>query len=566
MTDQATLSRNEAIKAASRRLRGTIAEGLRDALSGALAEDDQQLSKFHGLYVQDDRDLRPERARRRLDKAYSFMARLRIPAGRVTCQQWLALDRIARERANGSIRLTTRQTVQFHGIIKSNLVAAMRAIDAALLDCVAACGDVNRNVIAAANPHRSPAHRAAFELAHALSAHFLPRSGAYREIWLEGERVAGGGEEDEPHYGATYLPRKYKMAIAMPPVNDVDVFAHDFGLIAVVEAGELVGWNVTAGGGMGMTHGEPDTFPRLADTLGFVGVDEAIAAAEAVLWWQRDHGNRAVRKHARLKYTIERLGVAALKAAVEARLGHALAPARPVEFATTGDALGWEEGADGRWHFGLFIENGRIAGAALDALAGLARWHGGEFILTPNQNLIVAGVAAADRARVEAALAEGGLTNPAGGLRRNAMACVGLPSCGLALAESERALPGLVARLEARLAAHGLADAPVVIRMTGCPNGCARPYVAEIGLVGRGPGLWNLYLGAAADGTRLGKLAARDLGEDAIVARLDALFARWGAGRAPGERFGDWCVRAGVVAPTLEGRRFHDDLAPGLAG
>lgn len=558
-------SRNEAIKAASRRLRGTLAEGLADALTGAIAEDDQQVSKFHGLYLQDDRDLRPERARRRLEKAYSFMARLRIPAGRVTPAQWLALDAIARERANGTIRLTTRQTVQFHGIIKSNLVAAMRAIDAALLDCVAACGDVNRNVLATANPHLSAVHRAAFELAEQLSAHFLPRTGAYREIWLDGQPVAGSGAEEEPHYGPTYLPRKYKMAVAVPPVNDVDVFAQDFGLVAVVEDGRLAGWNVTAGGGMGMTHGEEDTFPRLADTLGFVAPGEAIAAAEAVLWWQRDHGDRSVRKHARLKYTIERLGVEALKAAVEARLGHALAPPRPVAFATTGDALGWAEGADGRWHFTLFVRNGRIAGPALDALAGLARWHRGEFILTPNQNLIVAGVAGADRARVEAALAEGGLVNPAGGLEANAMACVGLPSCGLALAESERALPGLVGRLQARLAAHGLAGEPVTIRMTGCPNGCARPYLAEIGLVGRGPDRWNLYLGAAGDGTRLNKLVARDVGEEEAVALLDPLFARWAAGRQPGERFGDWCVRAGVVRPTLAGRDFHADLAPGLA-
>jgi sulfite reductase (NADPH) hemoprotein beta-component len=557
------LSRNEHIKAASRRLRGTIADGLADALTGDLAEDDHQLTKFHGLYVQDDRDLRPERARRRLEKAFAFMARLRIPGGVISSAQWLALDRIARERANGSIRLTTRQTVQFHGVIKSNLVAAMRAIDAALLDCVAACGDVNRNVMAAGNPHLSPVHAAAHALADQLSAHFLPRTGAYREIWLDGARVAGG-EEEEPHYGPTYLPRKYKMAVAVPPVNDVDVFAHDFGLVAVVEDGRLAGWNVTAGGGMGMTHGEPDTFPRLADTLGFVAPDEAIAAAEAVLWWQRDNGDRSVRKHARLKYTIERLGVDSLKAAVEARLGHALAPARAAAFAHTGDALGWAEGPDGRWHFTLFVENGRIAGQALDALRDLAGWHGGGFVMTPNQNLVIAGVAEGDRARVEAALAAGGLTNPLTGLRANAMACVGLPTCGLALSESERALPALVAALEARLAARGLGEDAVVIRMTGCPNGCARPYLAEIGLVGRGPDLWNLYLGAAADGTRLNKLAARDVGPETIVAALDPLFARWAAERAEGERFGDWCVGAGVVAATRDGRAFHADLAPEL--
>ena len=597
------VSRNEQIKAVSRGLRGTIAQGLRDALSGDLAAEDHQLTKFHGLYVQDDRDLRPERARRRLDKAFSFMARLRIPGGRITPAQWLALSRIARERANGSVRITTRQTVQFHGIIKSNLVAAMRAIDAALLDCIAACGDVNRNVMAAANPHLSLAHRAAFDMAGALSAHFLPRTGAYRELWLEGEPVAGGGAEEEPIYGPTYLPRKYKMAVAVPPVNDVDVFAHDFGLVAVVEDGRLAGWNLTAGGRLrsrrwrirgcadvraasfGPVPAGADmscpaagrgarcvgarlparTGARLADTLGFIAPDETIAAAEAVLLWQRDHGDRAGRKHARLKYTIERLGVAALKHAVEARLGHALAMARPVRFTATGDAPGWAEGQDGRWHLTIFVENGRLAGRALDALDTLAATHPGEFIFTPNQNLIVAGVARGERAAVEAALAAGGLANPTGGLHRNAMACVALPSCGLALAESERFLPALVRDLQERLAAHGLGAEAVVIRMTGCPNGCARPYLAEIGLVGRGPGLYNLYLGAAADGTRLNKLMARDVGHAGIVALLDPLFARWAAEREPGERFGNWCVRAGVVAATLAGRHFHADLAPELS-
>ena len=381
------LSKNEHIKAASHALRGTIAAGLARTETGALAEDDTQLTKFHGIYQQDDRDLRPERGRKRMEPALSFMARLRIPGGQVTSAQWLQLHEIARQRANNTIRLTTRETVQFHGILKANLRPAIAAMNDALLDTIAACGDVNRNVIATVNPHQSPAHAEALRLAHTISDALLPRTRAWHEIWLGETLVEGAPPEEEPLYGPTYLPRKFKIAIAIPPQNDVDVYAHDLGFIAHVENGVTIGYDVTVGGGMGMTHGEPDTFPRTADHLAFCTPDQATAIAAAILMAQRDHGNRALRKNARLKYTIERMGLPAFRAAVEAHLGAPLQPPRGVTFTHTGDRLGWYDSPDGATHYGLFIENGRIAGRTLQALQAIARIHPNGFILTPNQNL-----------------------------------------------------------------------------------------------------------------------------------------------------------------------------------
>jgi sulfite reductase (NADPH) hemoprotein beta-component len=561
MTDD--VSRNERIKEASAFLRGTLAEGLTEEVTGAISEDDQQLVKFHGMYLQDDRDLRPERARKRMEKAFAFMIRVRIPGGVLTPAQWLALDQVARDYANGTMRLTTRQTVQLHGIIKTNLKATLKEIDAVLLNTIAACGDVNRNVMCNPNPHQSRAHAAAQKLAHALSDHLLPQTPAYREIWLDGEKIAGGEEEvSEPIYGKTYLPRKFKIVVAVPPSNDVDVYAHDLGYIAILdEAGDIAGWNVTVGGGMGMTHGETDTYPRTADLLGFVTTEDAVKLAEAVVTVQRDWGDRKNRKHARLKYTIEDRRLDAFRAEAEKRAGVMLAPAKPFTFTSTGDRYGWTQGEDGRGHLTLFVQNGRVhdvAGAAQQsALRAIAQIHDGDFRITANQNLIVANVPTGKQATVERIAREAGLLAPWSGLRRNAMACVALPTCGLALAESERYLPTLIDALDEKLAAHGLSADDIVIRMTGCPNGCARPYLAEIGLVGKGPGRYNLYLGAAFDGSRLSKLYAEDLDHAGIVAALDPLFAAHAARREQGERFGDFCIRAGFIAKTGNGVDFH---------
>jgi sulfite reductase (NADPH) hemoprotein beta-component len=560
----ADASRNERIKEASDYLRGTVADGLRETVTGAIAEDDQQLVKFHGMYLQDDRDLRPERTRKKLEKAFAFMIRVRIPGGVLLPAQWLALDHLARAYGNGTMRLTTRQTVQLHGVIKFNLKATLQAIDRALLNTIAACGDVNRNVMCNPNPYQSRLHAAAIDLARAISAHLLPRTPAYREIWLDGERIVGGEESAvEPIYGKTYLPRKFKIVVAVPPSNDVDVFAHDLGFIAIADKnGGIKGWNVTVGGGMGMSHGEPDTYPRTADVMGFCRSADALAIAEAVVTVQRDWGDRVNRKHARLKYTIEDRGLDRFRAEVEKRAGVKLAAPRPFRFTSTGDRYGWSEGDGGRAHLTLFVENGRLrdAGAGaqqLSAVRRIAEIHDGDFRITPNQNLIVANVATDTQAQIAQLAEQNGLLAPRSGLRRNSMACVALPTCGLALAESERYLPDLLAALDQRLAAHGLSSDDIVIRMTGCPNGCARPYLGEIGLVGKGPGRYNLYLGAAFDGSRLNKLYAEDLGHEAIIAALDPIFAAYAAGRRKGEHFGDFAIRAGFVAKTGNGRDFH---------
>jgi sulfite reductase (NADPH) hemoprotein beta-component len=552
-------SRNEVIKEDSRFLRGTIAEGLRDHVTGAIAEDDTQLTKFHGIYLQDDRDLRGERAKKKMEKAFSFMARVRIPAGVLTAAQWIALHDIAAERGNSTLRLTTRQTIQFHGLIKSNLRPAIQAVHAALLDTIAACGDVNRNVIASVIPQQSVVHADITTMARSISEHLLPHSHAWHEIWIDGALVAGGKQEEEPILGRTYLPRKFKIAIAVPPQNDTDVFAHDIGLIAIVRRGRVVGYNVAVGGGMGMTHGEPDTFPRTGDVIGFVRPEQVVEVCEAIVTIQRDWGDRADRKHARLKYTIEREGLDRFVAELHKRLGYVLAAQEPYVFARTGDPQGWVEGADGNAHYFLFIENGRVRGAMLDGLRAIAKVHDGRFLLTPNQNLVIADVTPDRRATIQALLDQTGVPRPSA-LRRNAMACVALPTCGLALAESERYLPDLITELDEVITRHGLVDAEITMRMTGCPNGCARPYLAEIGLVGTGPGHYNLYLGGAFDGRRLSKLYRRDIDHGQIVAALGPLFADYARDRLPDERFGDFVIRAGHVRATTSGSTFHADI------
>jgi sulfite reductase (NADPH) hemoprotein beta-component len=566
MTDD--VSRNERIKEASDYLRGTLAQGLAEEITGAIVEDDQQLVKFHGMYLQDDRDLRPERTRKKMEKAFAFMIRVRVPGGVLAPQQWLALDQVARDYGNGTMRLTTRQTVQLHGVIKSNLKSTMKAIDDVVLNSIAACGDVNRNVMCGVMPEQSRAHAGALTLARSISERLTPQTPAYREIWLDGEKIAGGKDDVvEPIYGRTYLPRKFKIVVAVPPSNDVDVFAHDLGFIAIVDAaGAIAGWNVTVGGGMGMTHGEPETYPRTAELLGFCKTKDAVAVAEAVVTVQRDWGDRKDRKHARLKYTIEDRGLDAFRDEVERRANVTFAPARQFRFTSTGDRYGWSDAGDGKAHLTLFVQNGRLldqgAAAQLSALRRIAQIHNGDFRITPNQNVIVGNVATENQAQIEELARAAQLLAPWSGLRRNAMACVALPTCGLALAESERYLPELLDALDVRLAAHGLSADDIVIRMTGCPNGCARPYLAEIGLVGKGPGRYNLYLGAAFDGSRLNKLYLEDLDHAGIVAALDPLFAAYASERQPGERFSAFAIRAGFVAATGNGRDFHANTGP----
>jgi sulfite reductase (NADPH) hemoprotein beta-component len=564
MSDIRPPSANERIKENSHFLRGTIAEGLTVPETGAIADDDQQLTKFHGIYLQDDRDLRAERGRQRMEKAFIFMARMRVPSGILTPVQYLAADRMARERGNGTLRFTTRQTIQFHGILKSNLRPLIQGLHREMLDTIAACGDVNRNVCASVDPWRRAGHAAVTRLASDIATHLLPKSRAWHEIWIGEERVAGGVEEDEPIYGRTYMPRKFKIGVALPPHNDVDAFAQDLSFVAIEKRGKIVGYDVIVGGGMGMTHGEPETYPRAGSIIGFCKPEHAVDVAEKVVTMQRDHGDRSNRKQARLKYTIDRMGLDAFVAGLNARLAVKLQKAKGFTFTTTGDRLGWAEDETHQHHVTLFVENGRIAGRQRDGLREIASLNVGRFMITANQNLVIADIPATEKDKVAALLAEHGLDGQAGGLRRNAIACVALPTCGLALAESERYLPSLVTRLEAELEAAGLAGSEITIRMTGCPNGCARPYMSEIGLVGRSPGLYNLYLGGGHDGSRLSKLHARDVNGDAIVAALRPVFAAYATDRKSSESFGDFVIRAGIVARTVAGLDFHENLAPAL--
>lgn len=546
------LSHLEHVKAISRHLRGTIEQGLADPVTGAISDDDNKLLKFHGSYQQDDRDIRDERRRRKLEPAYAFMIRARLPGGVVQPEQWLAFDDIARNYASRGLRITTRQTFQWHGIIKGKLKPTMQAINNAMATTIAACGDINRQVVCSVNPHLSSEHAIVWDWAKKLSDHFLPRTRAYHEIWLDGEKISKEPEV-EPIYGDTYLPRKFKIGIAVPPTNDIDVFAQDLGLIAIIENGKLLGFNVATGGGMGATHGDDTTYARLGSLLGFVTPEQVIAFAEAVVTVQRDYGNRSERQHARLKYTIDHKGLDWFRQAVQERAGFELAPTRQYEFVRNGDRFGWEQGDDGRWHLGLYIESGRLwdQGEQLrqTGVREIAKILKGEFRMTCNQNLVIANVDAADKPAIDQLVAQYGLDSykQQSGIRRHSIACVALPTCGLAMAESERYAPELLGKLETILDRHGLLDAPILLRISGCPNGCARPYLAEIALIGRAPGRYDLRLGADFVGERLNIIYRENIAEPEILSELERLFAAYAKDRTPEEKFGDFLIRTQVL-------------------
>ncbi|KAL1587910.1 hypothetical protein WHR41_03133 [Cladosporium halotolerans] len=564
---------NEDIKINSNFLRGTIVEGLNDPSTGAISASDQQLTKFHGTYMQDDRDLRDERKAQGLEPAYSFMIRCRLPGGVATPLQWQQMDAISDNLGNETMKLTTRQTFQFHGIVKGKLKPAMQAINQALMTTIAACGDVNRNVMCSSLPELNELHKETNACAKKISDHLLPSTTAYHEIWLQDddgkkEQIAGDAVQDfEPLYGPTYLPRKFKITIAIPPHNDTDVYAHDIGLIAIKgDDGHLVGFNLLAGGGMGVTHNMKKTYPRTGSNLGFVSKDKVHIACEKVMLVQRDNGNRQNRKNARLKYTIDNMGLDVFKAEVEKYWGEKFEDPRPFHFDSNVDTFGWQKDEEGKWHFTMFIENGRIEDTAefpmKTGLLEIAKVHKGEFRLTGNQHLILSRVAEEDLQTMKDLLAKYKLDNTNfSALRLSSSACVAFPTCGLAMAESERYLPELITKLEGAIEENGLRQDSIVMRMTGCPNGCARPWLAEVAFVGKAYGAYNMYLGGGYHGQRLNKLYRSSIKEDEILAILKPLIKRYAAERNEGERFGDFAIRIGMIKPTLEGKAFHEDTA-----
>jgi sulfite reductase (NADPH) hemoprotein beta-component len=560
------LAANEYIKIRSNYLRGNLAEDIANISTGEINEDNQQLIKFHGSYMQDDRDLRPDRRKHKLEKAFSFMIRIRVPGGVATPHQWLETDRICEQYGNYDFKLTTRQAFQLHGVIKSNLKRTIQEINKCAMDTIAACGDVNRNVMCNPNPFLSHIHADVLKLSQDISTHLTPATRAYHEIWLDGEKIESSEAEEEPIYGKTYLPRKFKITIAVPPSNDVDIFANCLSFIAVVENDKLIGYNVAVGGGMGMTHGDENTFPRTADVIGFCTPEQAVEVSENVVKVQRDFGCRTDRKRARMKYTVEDRGADWILAKLNEYLGWNLQPVKPYIFENNGDRYGWVTDPTGNSHLTVFVEGGRIIdrnGYNLrTGLKEIAKIHTGDFRLTANQNVIIANVSPAQRPIIEKLVEEYQIEDghKRSAMRLNALACVALPTCGLSLAEAERYLPTLITDLEETLETNGLTHDAITIRMTGCPNGCARPYIAEIGFVGRGPNRYNVYLGGGHAGQRLNKLYKADVSGNEIKSLLSPIISQYAKEREQEEKFGDFVIRAGVVKETKQGNDFHKNI------
>jgi len=551
MAEEHNLSSTERIKQASDNLRGTLKESIENEITGNLYEDDVALVRFHGMYVQDDRDRREERASKKLERLYSFMIRLRLPGGFLTPEQWIDLHNIAGENATGVIKITTRQTIQLHGVLKSIIKPTLKSFREAHLTTIATCGDINRNVLCSSHPKQSPLHHEVFEYAKAIDKMLLPKTHAYYEIWLDEEKIADKQSEEDPLYQDRYMPRKFKIAIAIPPNNDVDVFANDIGLIAIIKNNKLKGFNIAIGGGMSTTHGNPDHYARLGSVIGFVDTKEKLLkAVYEILTIQRDYGNRSDRKLARLKYTVDRLGLDWWKEELEKRAGFPIEKEKPYSFDQRRDYYGWEQNHEGLWYYTLFIENGRVLDdekiLLKTALFEAAQTGKANFIFTCNQNLILGDIKNEDKDTIDKILRKYLVTDHtdnASAIRRNAMACVALNTCPLALAEGQRYLPSLLSKIETMLERHGLQHEEIVIRMTGCPNGCARPFVAEIGFVGTALGKYNLHIGGDSLGTRLNKIYKESLDEQSILSELDNLFAAFVKERNEGEKFGDFTNR-----------------------
>ncbi len=549
------LSGIEKVKQASDSLRGTIQEGLKDEITGAISEDDKALVKFHGMYLQDDRDRREERAEKKLERLYSFMIRLRLPGGLLSAEQWLATQDIAGEHSTGIIKITTRQTIQLHGLYKSHVKPTIQAFNEAKLHSIATCGDINRNVICAAHPQQSPIHKQVHDFAFKIDALLLPKTKAYYEIWLDEEKLADKKEEEDPLYQDRYLPRKFKIAIAIPPNNDVDVFGNDLGLIAIIKNNQLIGYNIAIGGGLSSTHGNPSTYPRLATVIGFVsGEENILKTIYEIVCIQRDYGNRSDRSLARLKYTVDKMGIDWFKTEIVRRTGYPLQKEKSFQFTDRKDYYGWFQNSDQLWYYTPFIENGRVTDsesvALKTALYEIAETRKLNFRFTANQNVILADIRNEDKITIDKILKKYGIdeyTQSISALRKNSMACVALSTCPLAFAEAQRYLPSLISKIEPLLLSNGLEREDIILRMTGCPNGCARSYIAEIGFIGTALGRYNLQLGGDHAGMRLNKVYKESLDESAILAELDHLFKMFASERKPKESFGDFSVRKQLV-------------------
>jgi len=549
------LSAVEKIKEDSIGLRGSLADSLQNELTGSIIDDDQSVIKFHGIYQQDNRDRREERAQKKLERDYNYMIRLRLPGGVMNSAQWLALHEISNNHSTGVIKITTRQTIQLHGIIKSHLKPTIQGFNLAKLDSIATCGDINRNVVCAAHPMQSPIHTQIHAYADKISILLMPKTRAYYEIWLDEEKLLDKKDEEDPLYKTTYLPRKFKIAIAIPPNNDIDVMANDIGLIAVIENNVLKGFNVVAGGGMSMTHGNEATYPRAASDICFCETEEeTLKTVYEIVTIQRDYGNRSDRKLARMKYTIDNYGLEWFKEELAKRTGAELKPIVPYILTQRTDYYGWHQNHEGKWYYTVFVEHGRVCNEndleMKTCMLEIAKTGKVNFRFTCNQNLIVGDVDAKDKDIIDAILEKYGLkkhTEASSALRRNSVACVALPNCPLAFAEGQRYLPILVSKLEPILEKHNLSSQEIIIRMTGCPNGCARPYLAEIALVGVSAGVYNLHLGGDVQGQRLNKIYKQNVDEAGILAALEPVFASYSNERNQAESFGDFVMRKELV-------------------
>jgi sulfite reductase (NADPH) hemoprotein beta-component len=554
----APLSKNEVLKQRIPTLAGNIAATLADPAIEKFSEDDEQFIKFHGIYQQDDRDLR------KTGKKYIVMIRGRIPGGVMTPKQWITFDDLATQYGNNTLRITTRQSIQFHGVVKTGLGPLIKRINDSLLSTLAACGDVNRNITVSPTPATTKAREQVMADALLVTEALAPKTPAYHSIWVDNVQLnledAANTNYTDPLYGQTYLPRKFKTSFVIPPSNDMDVFTNDLGFIAVIEGGKLVGYNLAVGGGMGRSHGNDQTYTRLADVVGFLPREKVVDVAKAVLTIHRDFGDRTNRKHARLKYVVQERGPVWVREEIDRRAGLMLSAVRSFRFTTTGDAYGWHRAVDGSSFLTLFVQTGRIKDVTGHAMKTALRQVAEkfpqlEFRLSANQNVILANIPDTDRDALTALLAVHGVQteNQASVLHAASMACPSLPTCGLGLAESERALPGLINRIEKLAAEVGVAGEEIIIRSTGCPNGCARPYMAEIGFVGKAPGQYQLWLGGNANGMRLNQVFKDTIKEAELETELRPLLTRWKAERAAGERFGDFATR--VLLPEAVAQR-----------